>query len=604
MTYSVRPVGINTITAQFTERADGSLVVASPQPLGAWPEPLSRRLQHWAKLAPDRTFLARRGPDGAWIRVSYAEAWTKVQALAGAIVARGLSPDRPIAILSGNGIEHALLALAAMHVGVPYTPISVAYSLVSTDFSKLRHIIDLITPGLVFAEDGQAYAAAIAAAVPENVEVVVASHPTNTRPSTRFADLLGTAPVGVAAAAALVGPDTVAKFLFTSGSTGLPKGVINTQRMLCSNQAMLQAVFPDLATTPPVLVDWLPWNHTFGGNHNFGIVLTNGGTLYIDDGKPVTGAPMETSIANLRDIAPTIYFNVPKGFEELVGYLEREPALRKTFFSRVNLMFYAGAGLAQHVWDALDRLAVDTIGHKITMMTGLGSTETAPFALCCVPDCVRAGVVGLPVAGTELKLVPNGDKWEARIRGPNVTPGYWRNPAQTAAAYDDEGWYCFGDALRWVDPAHREWGFAFDGRISEDFKLATGTWVSVGPLRARLLDALAPYVRDAVIAGIDQDYVTAILIPDTQACADVPDLAARLTTALKTLAAGSRGSSTRVVRAAILWDALSIDAGEVTDKGSLNQRAVLKARAGLVASLYAPPTSPASISPDIISIEE
>ena len=599
MTHPVRPVGINTIQATFTEQADGSLIVASPEMLGPWPAPLSQCVRNWALIAPDRVCFARRGADRAWVQVTYAEAWRKIQALAGAIVARGLSAERPIAILSGNSIEHALLALAAMHVGVPYTPVSVAYSLVSSDFSKLRHIFDVTTPGLVFAEDGHAFAAAIAATVAPNVELVFNANPPNDLRTTNFDDLVHSSTEGVDAAAARVGNDTIAKFLFTSGSTGLPKGVINTQRMLCSNQAMLNAVFPDFATTPPVLVDWLPWNHTFGGNHNFGLVLTHGGTLYIDDGKPIPGKPMQESIANLREIAPTVYFNVPKGFEELVGYLEREPDLRRTFFSRVNLMFYAGAGLAQHVWDTLDRLAIETTGHKVTMMTGLGSTETAPFALSCVPDCVRAGVVGLPVAGTELKLVPNGDKWEARIKGPNITPGYWRNPAQTAAAFDADGWYSFGDALRWVDPARKDWGFAFDGRISEDFKLGTGTWVSVGPLRAGLLDALAPYIRDVVVAGIDRDYLAVILIPDVQACAAVPDLNDRIRVALQSHAAKSRGSSTRVVRAVMLHGPLSIDIGEITDKGSINQRAVLKARANLVAALYANPKTP-----DIISIED
>jgi feruloyl-CoA synthase len=382
------------------------------------------------------------------------------------------------------------------------------------------------------------------------VALVVAAKPPPDRPATLLADLRATDPAGSDAAAARVGPDTVAKILFTSGSTGLPKGVVNTQRMICANQQQILQAFPFMAATPPVIVDWLPWNHTFGGNHNFGLVLYNGGSLYIDDGKPVPGG-MDESIRNLREIAPTVYFNVPKGYEELVRHLRDEPDLRRIFFSRVQLLFYSGAGLAQHVWDALE------------------------------------------------KLVPVEDKMEARVRGPNIMPGYWRAPAATRDAFDEEGFYKFGDALRFVDPARPDLGFAFDGRITEDFKLSTGTWVSVGPLRARLVQRGAPWVRDAVIAGINQDYVAVLIVPDA-ACAALPaaELHATLRRLLRDLAAESTGSSNRVVRALVLHDRLDIDAGEVTDKGSLNQRAVLRHRADKVAALYADPKSP-----DVISIE-
>ncbi len=401
-----------------------------------------------------------------------------------------------------------------------------------------------------------------------------------------------------------MGPETVAKILFTSGSTGTPKGVVNTQRMLCSNQEMLRASLAFLADEPPVIVDWLPWNHTFGGNHNVGLVLYNGGTLYIDDGKPTPAGIAET-VRNLREISPTVYFNVPKGFEELVTYLRAEPELRRKFFKRVKLMFYAGAGLAQHVWDALDELAVATVGERITMLTGLGATETAPFAIVCRPDVTGSGIVGLPVTGNELKLVPAGDKLEARLRGPNITPGFWRQEELTRAAFDEDGYYRLGDALQFIDAARPELGLLFDGRISEDFKLATGTWVSVGPLRARLIAALAPYVRDVVIAGHDRDYVSVLLIPDLPACRAVctglteaagdaevfshPALVAALRRALTALAAAGTGSSTRVLRALLLHPPPSIDAGEITDKGSINQRAVLARRADRVAALYAEP---------------
>ena len=605
MTTPLRPVRLGSPAVRFEHLPDGTIHVRPTGTLPPYPPRITIHLEHWAAHTPDRVFLARRARGGDWRRVSYAEALAAVRAIGQALLDRGLSPERPVAILSGNGIEHALLGLAAMHVGVPFAPISPAYSLISKDFLKLVAIARLLRPGLVFCDRGQAFAAAVAAAIPGDAELVCVEDMPNGRPATSFATLLATAPTeAVDRAAAAVGPDTIAKFLFTSGSTGTPKGVINTQRMLCSNQEMLRASFAFMTDTPPVIVDWLPWNHTFGGNHNLGLVLTNGGTLYIDDGKPTPAGIAET-VRNLREIAPTVYFNVPKGFEELVGYLRAEPDLRRTFFSRVQMMFYAGAGLAQHVWDALDELAIATVGERIAMLTGLGATETAPFAIVCRPDVTGSGIVGLPVTGNDLKLVPLAGKLEARLRGPNITPGFWRQDEITRNAFDEDGYYRTGDALAFVDPARPEFGFRFDGRISEDFKLATGTWVSVGPLRARLIHALAPYIRDAVIAGLDRDYIAALLIPDPPACraicadlagnaadADVlvhPALIAALRRALTELAAASTGSSTRVRRVLLLHTPPSIDAGEITDKGSINQRAVLAHRADLVAALYAEP---------------
>ena len=603
---AVRPLALGAFDPRFEHRPDGSLLAHEAQPLGAYPRSLTDHLAHWARTTPDRPYLARRHKSGDWRRITYAEAWTQVQQIAAALLSRGLSPERPIAILSGNSLEHALLALAALHVGIPYVPVSVAYSLVSTDFGKLRHIVETTTPGLIFADDGAPFAKAIAAVISPETEILVVENPP-TPAATLWENLAQPITPAVAAAAAAVSPDSVAKFLFTSGSTGLPKGVINTQRMLCANQQQILEALPFLAETPPVLVDWTPWNHTFGGNHDFGLILANGGTLYIDDGKPVPGL-VEESIRNLREISPTFYLNVPKGYEELVAYLQREPALRKTFFANLQLMFYAGAGLAQHVWDALDALAVETVGERITMLAGFGSTETAPFCLIARPDCAQAGVVGLPARGVALKLVPNADKLEARVRGPNITPGYWRQPELTAAAFDEEGFYKLGDAMAWVDPARPELGFRFDGRTSEDFKLATGTWVSVGTLRAGLVAGLAPYIRDAVIAGIDRDYVAALLIPNVDACrtlADADDwpthprLHAALAAALGKLAAAATGSASRIRRATLLHHSLDSDAGEITDKGSLNQRAVLRHRAPLVADLFADPRPP-----HIISIED
>jgi feruloyl-CoA synthase len=599
MPTTARPVALNIPEASFETRSDGSILVRPTQTLGAYPARLTERLEHWAALTPDRLFIARRtGRAGPWRSLTYAETYASVRAIGTVLLRHGLSAERPVAILSGNDIEHALLALACLHVGIPYAPISVAYSTLSTDFAKLRHIIGLLTPGLVFAADGARHAAALHSVIPGDATIVVTERPADLPNAVLFSDLLASEPTdAVETAAALVGPDTIAKILFTSGSTGLPKGVINTQRMLCSNQAMLAWTFPVLTEEPPVIVDWLPWNHTFGGNHNFGLVLYNGGSLYIDDGKPVPGA-FEETVRNLREIAPTLYFNVPKGYEELAAYLRREPELRQHFFSRVKMLFYAAAGLGQHIWDAFDEMAEQTIGHRIQWMTGLGSTETGPFALSCHPEHSRSGVVGLPVPGCELKLTPVDGKLEARVRGPSITPGFWRNATQTAAAYDEEGFYRMGDALRLLDPAKPWAGFRFDGRIAEDFKLATGTWVSVGPLRARLIAALAPHVRDVVVAGHDRDFIGVILVPEPGA-SDDPDMDAVIAERLAALAREATGSATRVLRAMWLRDKLSIDVGEITDKGSINQRVLLAHRAGMVADLYADPP-PAQV----ITVEE
>lgn len=586
-----RPLGPGPV--RFERRADGCLMVRPEGRLGAYPRRLTERLEHWAARAPERTLIARREAGGDWRRISYGGMLARVRALGQALLERGLSAERPLVILSGNCLDQAALTLAALHVGIPVAPVSPSYSLLARDFAKLRHCLGLLTPGLVFANDRARFAQAIAAAVPPGTEVLDAAG---------VAALLATAPTAaVERAAGAIDPDAPAKILFTSGSTGLPKGVINTQRMLCSNQQMLLEAFPFLAEEPPVLLDWLPWHHTFGGNHNIGLVLYNGGTLYMDDGRPVPGGFAE-SLRNLREIATSIHFNVPRGFEELVHHLGQDAALRRVFFSRLRMMFYSAAGLPQHIWDALDRMALAERGERIPMITGLGATETAPFALCVREEFSQSGAVGLPVPGLELKLAPVGDKMEARLRGPSVTPGYWRNPEASAAAFDEEGFYRFGDALVPLDPADLHKGFRFDGRINEDFKLSTGTWVSVGPLRARLVAALAPYVKDAVLAAPDRDRLAAILVPEPEAVARIvpagadaathPGLRAELAARLAALAREASGSSQRVLRATLLTAPLSLDAGEITDKGSLNQRAVLARRAALVEELYAEPPPP------------
>jgi len=603
----LRPVRLGALDAVLERSADGTIHIRSAQVLAPYHSKLSEPLEHWAKAAPERVFLGQRDAEGRWRTLNYAQVLSDVKRIGAALLRRGLTAEKPIAIISGNDIEHALLALAALYVGIPYAPISPAYSLMSSDFGKLRMMIDLLTPGLVFANDGGPFARTIAAAVPNSVELVVTRNAPADRKATLFADLLGAEDaMSVAAANAQVMPDTIAKFLFTSGSTGSPKAVINTHHMLCSNQAMIAAGFCFVADEPPVVVDWLPWSHTFGGNHNFNMMLVNGGSLYIDDGNPTPPGVPKTA-RNLREIAPTIYFNVPKGYEALLPHFHADAQLRKNFFSRLKVLFYAGAGLNQTTWDELTRLAIETTGERIIFLTSLGSTETAPLALACSWDFDRPGNIGLPAPGVKLKLVPNEGKLEARLRGPHITPGYWRQDHLTREAFDQEGFYKLGDALKFVDPNDPGKGLLFDGRIAEDYKLSTGTWVSVGPLRARFIDLFAPYVRDVVFAGPDRDDIVALMIPDIEACRKLapglaPDasaaavlddvrLRAKFADLLNKLAAASPGSSTRVMRAILMAEPPSMDKGEMTDKGSINQRAVLKSRAALVEELYATPLS-------------
>ena len=593
-TSPVRSIPLGAADVQIERRANGSVLLRSPHALGAYPGKITERLVHWAREAPDRAFIAQREAGGAWRTLSYVEAFAQACAIGQALLDRGLSAERPVAILSDNDIEHALLALACMHVGIAYVPVSPAYSLISTDFGKLRQAFRLLTPGLVFAVNTERFAQAIEAAVSPETEVVVTHHQAHGRAATPFGALQATSPTAaVERASAAVGPDTIAKFLLTSGSTGQPKAVINTQRMLCSNQQMLVQSLPSLRETPPVLVDWLPWNHTAGGNHNFGLVLYNGGTLYIDDGKPVPGQ-IEKTVRNLRDVAPTIYFNVPRGYEALLPFLREDAALRKTFFSRLGLLQYAAAVLPQPIWEAYEELAIRTCGERILWITGYGATETAPAAMFTNRGAARAGTVGLPVDGVQMKLTPLADKLEARFRGPSITPGYLRAPELTAAAFDEEGYYRTGDALRFLDPADPQQGLEFDGRTTEDFKLTTGTWVSVGPLRSRINAAGSPYIQDTVITGHDRDDLGALVFPNPEACKAMrpEELRTRLQAVFDRLALQSTGSSTRIARVLIMETLPSIDASEVTDKGSINQRAVLQHRAALVEELYAEPRSP------------
>jgi len=604
------------VDATLETRADGSLVLRSTEPLRWFPDRLTDSLAQWAAEVPDRTLVARRGPDGEWIRVSYAQMLHRVQAVAQSLVDLGLSVDRPVAILSDNDIEHLTLALGAMWAGVPYAPVSSAYSLISQDFGKLRHILGIVTPGLVFAANAR-YAKAIAAVLPADVPVVLTDGaaaaaatdgqtpgPLAGRDVRHFNSLLAAEPgATLAAAHAAVGPDTIAKFLFTSGSTKAPKGVVNTHRMLCANQQQLRQCMGFLADEPPVLVDWLPWNHTFGGNHNLGLTLYNGGTLYNDDGKP-TPSGIATTLRNLREISPTAYFNVPKGFEEIAVAMDTDTVLRNSLFKRCKAFMFAGAGLSQAVWDKLDAHAEAAVGQRVRIITGLGMTETAPACTFAVGTDVRSGHIGLPVPGVEVKLVKNagtGGKMEIRFKGPNVMPGYWRAPEQTRDAFDEEGFYRTGDAGRLVDPADVNRGLFFDGRTAEDFKLSSGTFVSVGPLRARIILAGDPLVQDAVITGLNRDDVGAMLFPRPDECRKLAGLAEAVPlpevlhhpavrvffqALADRLGREATGSASRVARMHVLAEPPAIDHGEVTDKGSINQRAVLTHRDALVQALY------------------
>ena len=522
-----------------------------------------------------------------------------------ALLDRGLSAERPVAILSDNDLEHLTLAFGALWAGIPYVPVSAAYSTMSSDYAKLRHIVERVNPGLVFAA-GPAYAKALRTIASDTLECVLGSGSIDGALTTPFAALLDTeATDAIDAAHAAVGPSTIAKILFTSGSTKHPKGVINTHRMLCANQQMLRQALAFLADAPPVLLDWLPWNHTFGGNHNVGIALYNGGTLYIDEGKP-TPKGMATTLRNLREISPTVYFNVPKGFEEIAAAMEDDAVLRRSLFRDVKAFMFAGAGLSQAVWDQLDRLAAETIGERIPIFTGLGMTETAPACTFDVRAAhVRSGYVGLPCPGVEVRLVPDGSgpyaKTEIRFRGPNVMPGYWREPELTAEAFDESGFYRTGDAVRWVDPVDPAQGLRFDGRIAEDFKLDTGTFVSVGPLRGKIVAEGSPLVQDAVVAGMNRGEIGIVVIPRVEECRklaalddgasaeqvlDHPALRAFFQAMVDRLWVAGTGSANRVARAHVLVGPLSIDRGEVTDKGSINQRAVLTHRAALIDALY------------------
>jgi feruloyl-CoA synthase len=595
----ILPIAYATPDIACEQGTDG-LRLRSRTPLGAYDASLARLFRASVAAQPDRVFLAEREA-GAWRKVTYGEARRAVDGIAAALIERGLSPERPVMILSGNSIDHALLMLAGYTAGVPVAPVSVAYSLQSQDHGKLKHIAALLEPGLVYVADTAPFAKALAALDLGRSEIVASRDGANLG-ATPFAQLTQSKPgPAVEQAVSAGGADTIAKFLFTSGSTGLPKGVINTHGMLAANQQQILQLWPFLAEQPLVLVDWLPWNHTFGGNHNFHMVLRQAGTLYIDAGKPVPGLVEET-VRNLTEVSPTICFNVPAGFAALLPHLERDEAFARAYFAQLRLIFYAGAALPQDLWERLEALSVRMTGARVPMTSSWGTTETAPMATMAHFPLERAGAIGVPAPGTEIKLVPSGAKLEVRVRGPNVTPGYWKRPDLTEAAFDAEGFYRPGDAVRLLDPADPAKGVVFDGRLAEDFKLTTGTWVHVGGLRVGALAAASPALQDAVVAGENRAFIGLLAWPNAAGCqkligAGAPtspaDLArhhavrAHVRDALARWNAAHSGASQQIARALILADPPSIDANEITDKGYINQRLALERRKAEVERLFA-----------------
>jgi feruloyl-CoA synthase len=591
--------------------AETGFLFTSAIPLQSYQENLGQMLRHWSQQAPERIFLGERQADGDWRLLSYAEVSRQADAIAQALINRRLGPYRPVMILSGNSVDHALLMLGCFIAGVPVVPVSVPYSLLSKDYLKLRFIFEEICPGMIYVADADMFAAPLSSLDLAGVEIVVSQDGSTEHSTTPFVDLLETSVTSdVDRALAQVGAETVVKILYTSGSTGQPKGVINTHGMLCANQQMLSQVWPFTDKTPPVLVDWLPWNHTFGGNHNFNLVLKQGGTLYIDSGKPVPGL-VEQTVKNLAEISPTIYFNVPVGYAMLLPHLEQNESLRNNFFKNLQLIFYAGAALPQDLWERLERVAIQATGKKVIMTSSWGSTETSPLATAAHFPLQKAGVIGIPCPGVSLKMIPNGDSYELRVKGPNVTPGYFRRPDLTAAAFDEDGYYMIGDSARFVEHDDPSKGISFDGRVAEDFKLMSGTWVRVGLLRVAALAAVSPLLQFALVTGHNLEDVGILGWPNVAACMKLcddldedvaPDVLLQhpavvdfLRQALIQFNSEQQGSSTRIARILLMSEPPDSDAGEITDKGYINQRAALQRRKDLVDQLYAEQPGPGVI---------
>ena len=596
------PVEYAPALVNVKETPGGGYLLSSPMPLEPYEESLGVMLRRWAKESPDRIFLGERDASGQWSLLTYREADCRADAIAQAFIDRNLGTDRPVMILSGNSIGHALVMLGGFIAGVPVIPVSTAYSLQSHDFAKLKSIFSEVRPALLYVERADLFDRALDVLDLSGIEVVTSCGHTD-RPITPLSSLLETAPtLQVAQRFAQVDPSSIAKILYSSGSTGIPKGVLNSHGMLCANQQMMAQVWPFMRKTPPILVDWLPWNHTFGGNHNFNMILKRGGTLYIDGGKPVPGM-FEQTVKNLAEISPTIYFNVPAGFAMLLPFLENDAILRKNFFRRLQLIFYAAAALPQDLWQRLEAVSILATGRKVPMTSSWGATETAPAVTSAHYPIDKAGVIGLPLPGVIIKMVPNYGKFELRVKGPNVTTGYLHRPDQTAAAFDEDGFYRIGDTGAFADPTDPSKGITFNGRVAEDFKLSTGTWVHVGLLRLGVLVATAPVLQDVLVTGHDREFVGILAWPNIQGCRDIcgvsegsrsPEelISSRetveyLRNALSTYNTSQGGSSSMIRRIMLMTAPPSIDANEITDKGYINQRAALETRKELVEQLHA-----------------
>lgn len=594
----LRPVRFFSPEVELTRRPDGSLLMRSLEPLADYSRRIGDWLDLWALHAPDRAFIVEQTIDGER-GITYGQAYEAALLLAEGLLGFELGPDRPLAILAHNSIDHAVVMLAALYVGIPIAPIAPAYALQTTDYSRLAHAFRLLTPGMIVVEDGELYSRAIEQTLGTSVPVCAIRHAAS--PMRELASLCGDASrrAAVKAAAMRVGRETIAKFLFTSGSTGIPKAVINTHGVICSNSQVKRHVAPFLVEEPPVMVDWAPWNHA-AGSSNFSIILHNGGTLYIDPGKP-TPALFGASLKLLRRVSPTLYFNVPRGYELLIPHLAADRAFCQHFFRRVKFLWYAAASIQPATWFELERLAVEAVGHRILMVSGLGMTETGPIALFGNEHATGPGIVGIPAAGVELKLIPHDSSFEVRYRGPSITPGYWRDPEATAAAFDDEGFFLSGDLVSFVDPKRPRAGLRFEGRINEDFKLSSGTKVGAGKVRLDALDALRPLVNEVVVCGADRDDLRILVFPDWEVCATTVGLNRSATSAqiasnqalrtifherLAKLYAAGTGSSNRIVAALLVEAPPSGAAGELTEKGTVNSRALQRNRPELLTAVY------------------